>query len=118
VPTDETILYSLIPHTPMTPKEVCPFFTQQCFNCPTSLPKVSNNRLDMKSLSPTTNVHHTIEQFSAILSPREYAHKIYNLFATTNLSPRETARSLSLVSSIVTLIIVTQLLTIFFVKIR
>jgi hypothetical protein len=74
---------------------VCPFSAQQSFGCPTSLPRVTNNRSDRKSLSPVTNAQCTREQLSTKLSPGEYAHGSDNHSTTTNLSPRETAHGLS-----------------------
>jgi len=37
VPTQIEILESLIPHIIVPPQEMCPFFSQQSFGCPTSL---------------------------------------------------------------------------------
>jgi hypothetical protein len=95
VPSAATIPRSLIPHTLVTPKEVCLFSTQQSFDRPTSLSRVTNNRPNMKSLSPTTNAQLPTEQFSTILSAREYAPGSDNHFSIANLSPRETTHGLS-----------------------
>jgi hypothetical protein len=55
---------------------------------------VTRNKMDSNYLSPGTNPQCTREQFSAILSPREYAHGFDKQFSTANLSPRETSHGL------------------------
>jgi hypothetical protein len=94
VPTVATHPQYLIPHALITPKEVCPLSAYYSFDFPTSLPTVTNNSLDKKSPIRVTSAQHTREQFSAIFSPKKYAHGYGNHFTTTNLSPREASHGL------------------------
>jgi hypothetical protein len=89
LPTAATSLQYLIPHAPITPKEVFPFSSQQSLSCPTSLSGLLDNRSDMKSMSPETNAQRTREQFPTKLSPGEYAHGLGNLLLQQQISHPE-----------------------------
>jgi hypothetical protein len=65
-------LHYLIPHMPISPQEVCPFFAQHSFDCPTSLPGF-NNRPNMKSQSLVAAVWRIGKKFPVVLSPGENA---------------------------------------------